>query len=75
VFCVLRDFHVAFYALTWSQATEFAQQLAKKYVKTKPAEQPCFYLLSVAHSEVQAERVKISRRWILFHGHRVSLSP
>src|SRR5438552_1870037 len=36
VFCDLGDFQLTVYALTWSQAAQFAEQLAKKYVKAKP---------------------------------------
>ena len=65
VFCDLRWSELTVYAPTWAQALEWAEQLAKKYGKGKPAEQPSFHLLSVAHGEVHAERVKIRRPALL----------
>jgi hypothetical protein len=65
VFCELDKSELTVYALSWAQAVDFAEQLAGKYGKAKPTEQPFFYLLRVAHGEVEAERVKISRPCLL----------
>jgi len=65
VFCHLEDSDLTVYAPTWAQAVELAEKLARKYAKPKPADQPCFYLLSAGPGNIEAERVKLSRPSLL----------
>ena len=59
VFCHLEDSDLTVYAPTWAQAVELAEKLVRKYATPKPADQPCFYLLSAVPGNIEAERVKL----------------
>jgi Cdc6-like AAA superfamily ATPase len=61
MFCEMTSMQLMVIARSAERASKCAKELAARYVKTKPKRPPAFYLVSIHHNDIHAQRVEVSQ--------------